>query len=74
MVSNSRSTNVKVNMSFPNSNSEGNLSTYVFGKSFRHYRVLKIDRWTSRHILCEINIKCFRMCGGWNSGRKVICI
>ena len=30
----SRSTNVNVNMSFPNSNFEGNSSTYVFGKSF----------------------------------------
>jgi len=30
----SRSTNFKVNMSFPNSIFEGNVSTYVFGKSF----------------------------------------
>ena len=34
LVSFSRSTNVYVNMSFPNSNFEGNFSTYVFGKSF----------------------------------------
>jgi len=27
-------------MSFPNSNFEGNFSTYVFGKSFWHYRDL----------------------------------
>ena len=51
-------------MSFPNSNSLGNFSTYVFGKSFCHYRELKSERWTSRHILCEKNIKFFRMCGG----------
>ena len=37
-------------MSFPSSNFEGNFSNYVFGKSFRHYRKLKIDCWTSRHI------------------------
>ena len=36
----SRSTNVNVSMSFPNSNFEGNFSTYVFGKSFWHYRDL----------------------------------
>jgi len=34
LVSYSRSTYDKVNMSFPNSNFEGNFSTYVFGKSF----------------------------------------
>ena len=34
LVSFSRSTNVNVNMSFPNSNFEGNFSTYVFGNSF----------------------------------------
>ena len=54
---------LKVNMSFPNSNSEGIFSSYVFGKSFWNYRELKIDCWTSRHILCERNIKFFRMCG-----------
>ena len=53
LVSYSRSTNVNVNMSFPNSNFEGNFSTYVFGKSFWQYRELKIDCWTSRHILYE---------------------
>ena len=53
LVSYSRSTNVNVNMSFPNINFEGNFSTYVFGKSFWHYRELNIDCWTSRHILCE---------------------
>ena len=52
-VSFSRSTNVNVNMSFPNSNFEGNISTYVFGKSFWHYRDLKSECWTSRHILCK---------------------
>jgi len=51
-------------MSFPNSNFEGSFSTYVFGKSFRHYRELKIECWTSRHTLGEKNIKSFRMCGG----------
>jgi len=30
-------------MSFPNSSFEGNVSTYVFGKSFWHYRELKIE-------------------------------
>ena len=34
LVSFSKSTNVNVNMSFPNSNFEENYSTYVFGKSF----------------------------------------
>ena len=33
-VSYSRSKNVNVNMFFPNSNFDGNVSTYVFGKSF----------------------------------------
>ena len=32
-------------MSFPNSSFEENVSTYVFGKSFLHYRELKIDCW-----------------------------
>jgi len=48
-------------MSFPSGNFEGNFSIYVFGKSFLHYRELKIDCWTSRHILCKKNIKIFRM-------------
>ena len=74
LVSYSRSTNVNVNMSFPNSNFEGNFNTCVFGKSFWHYRELKIYCWTSRHILCKKNIKYFRMCGGENSCRKVKCI
>ena len=52
-VSFSRSTSVNMNMSFPNSNFVGNFSTYVFGKSFWHYRDLKIECWTSRHILCK---------------------
>ena len=47
------STNVKVNMAFPNSNFEGNFSTYVFGKSFWHYRDLKSECWTSRLLLCK---------------------
>jgi len=34
LVSFSRSTNVNANMSFSNSNFEGNFRTYVFGKSF----------------------------------------
>ena len=41
----SRSNNVNVNLSFPSSNFEGNVSTYVFGKSFWHYRELKIECW-----------------------------
>jgi len=52
------------NMSFRNSNFEGTFSIYVFGKSFFHYRELKIDCLALRHILCEKNIKLFRMCGG----------
>ena len=40
-------------MSFPNSNFEGNFSTYVFVKSFRYFRKLKIEFWTARHTLCE---------------------
>ena len=64
LVSYSRSTNVNVNMPFPSSNLEGNFSTYVFGKTFWHYRKLKIDCWTLRHILYEKNIKYFLMCGG----------
>ena len=67
LVSYSRSTNVNLNISFPNSNFEGNFSTHVFGKSFWYYREVKIDCWTSRHILCEKNIKHFLMCGGYNS-------
>jgi len=53
LVSYSRSPYVNENMSFPNSNFEGNFSTYVFRKTFRHYRELKIDCWTSRQKLCE---------------------
>ena len=53
LVSFLRSTNVNVNMSFPNSNFEGNFSTYVFGKSFWHYRDQKFEFWASRHILCK---------------------
>ena len=49
----SRLTNVNVIMSFANSNFEGNVSTYVFGKSFWHYPKLKSECWTSLHILCE---------------------
>jgi len=53
LISISSSTNDNVNMSFPNSNFEGNFSTYVFGKKFLHYRELKIVCLSSRHILCE---------------------
>ena len=59
LVSFSRSTNVNVNMSFRNRNFEGNFSTYVFGKSFWHYRDLKSECWTSRHILCKKILKFF---------------
>jgi len=58
-------------MFFQNSNFEGNFSTYVFGKSFWHYRDLKINCWKWRHIFCEKNIKYFRMCGGYYCCRKV---
>ena len=50
LVSYSRSTNVKINMSFPNNKFEGNFSTYVFVKSFWHYGELKNEYWTSRHL------------------------
>ena len=54
MVSFSRSTNVNANMPFPNSNFEGNFSTYVFIKSFCHYRDLKSECWTSRHNMQKL--------------------
>ena len=64
-------------MSFPNSNFEGNLSIYVFGKSFWHYRDLKSECWTSRHILfkkilnvficVEIRILCKKVKYVWSS-------
>ena len=53
LVSFSKTTIVNVNLSFRNSNFEGNFSTYVFGKPFCHYRDLKSECWTSRHILCK---------------------
>jgi hypothetical protein len=59
LVSFSRSTNVNVNLSFPNSNFVGNFSNYVFGKSFWHYRELKIECLTSRHntfVCLEVRI------------------
>ena len=62
LVSFSKSTNINVNMSFPYSNFEGNFSTYVFAKSFGHYRDLKSECWTSRHILCK-KILIFFICG-----------
>jgi len=73
LVSYSKSTNVNVNMFFLEVILK-ETSTYVFGKSFWHYRELKIDCWTSRNILCDKNIKFFRMCGGKNSCKKVKCI
>ena len=73
----SRSTNVNVNMSLPNSNFEWNYSTYVFGKSFWHYRDLKSECSTSRHILCkkilnfficvEVRILCKKLKYVWSS-------
>ena len=51
LVSFSRATNVNVNMSLPNNNFEGNFSSYVFGKSFWHYRDPKSECWTSRHTI-----------------------
>ena len=72
LVSFSSSTNVNPNMSFPNCNFEGIFSNYVIGKSFWHYRELKIDCWTSRHIVCEKILNSF-LClevgipvGKWN--------
>ena len=59
LVSYSRSTTLNVNMSFPSSKFEGNFSTYVYDKSFWHYRELKIDCWTSRNILCEKKLNSF---------------
>ena len=50
LVSFSRSTNVNVNMSFPNSNFEGNVSTY---------RDLKSECCKSRHLLCKKILNCF---------------
>ena len=50
LVSFSRSTNVNVNMYFPNSNFEGNLCDM---QVFWHYRDQKIECWISRHILCK---------------------
>ena len=77
LVSFSRSTNVYVNMSFPISNFEGYFSTNVFGKSFWHYRALKSECWTSRHILCkkilnfficvEVRILCKKVKYEWDS-------
>jgi hypothetical protein len=61
LVPYSRSTNVNVNISIPNSSFEETFSTNVFGKSFCHYQELKIDCWTSGHILCEKNLKFFRI-------------
>jgi len=49
-------------MCFPNSNFDGNFSSYVFDKSFCHYGELKNDCWISRQKLGE-KIKYFRMCG-----------
>ena len=73
LVSYSSSTNVNVNMSFTSSNFEGNFSTYVFGKSFWHYRDLEIDCSTSRHILCENILNSF-VCWSLEFFRKVRCI
>jgi len=53
LVSYSRSTNANVDISFPKSKFEGNISIYVFGKSFWHNRELKSESWASRHLLSE---------------------
>ena len=45
-------------MSFPNSNFEGNFSTYVFAKSFVHYRDMKLNV-EHRDIYYAKNIKFF---------------
>ena len=58
LVSFSRSTNVNVNMSLPNSNFEGNFSTYVFGKSFYIIETWKVN-FGQRDIYYVKNIKFF---------------
>ena len=57
LVSYSWSTYVNVNMSFPNSKFGGNFSTYVFGKSFWHYRELKSTSYLSRK---KNKVRCLR--------------
>ena len=76
LVSFSRSTNVNVNMSFPNSNFEGNFSTYMFGKVI--LSLLRPEkRLTSRHLLfkkllnffiyLEVRILCKKVIYVWRS-------
>ena len=77
LVSFSRSTNVNVNISFPNSNFERNFSAYVFVKTFCHYRDLNNECWISWHILCkkilnfficvEVRILCKKVKYVWSS-------
>jgi len=50
-------------MSVQKSTFEGNLSTYVFGKCFWHFREMKNNGWTSLHLLCEKKFKLFQMYG-----------
>jgi len=40
-------------MFVPKSTFEGNFSTYVFGKSFCHYRETKCYCWTSRNVFAK---------------------
>ena len=63
-----------VNMYVPNSNFEGNFSTYMFCKSFWHYAEVKIYCCTSRHLISKKNIKLFPICGVLNSCRILKCL
>jgi len=40
-------------MFVPNSNIEGNISTYVFGNCSWHFRELKKDCWNLSHLLSK---------------------
>ena len=67
----SRSTNVNINMYFPDNKFWRKHYYLCIWEDFWHYQELKNDCWTSRHIFCEKNIILFRMCGGLYSCRKV---
>ena len=70
LVSFSRSTNVNLNMSFPNSNFEGNFSTYAFGNSFDIIETWKVNV-RHRDIYYAINIKFFICVEIWILCKKV---
>ena len=76
LVSFLRSTNVNENMSFPNSNFEGNFSTYVFDKSFFIIETWKVnvghrDLYYAKNIkffICvEVRIPCKKVKYVWSS-------